>query len=114
MNRRHAGRLVTALAAAAAAGLIAVGPAQAQVYPPVIPTATETTVPGVGVGGTKTESPEAAGARPDVAVLGVKVGSLALTGTDAAPYAVGGGVLLLGGAALVAAARRRPRGEHTG
>ncbi|HZI98066.1 MAG TPA: hypothetical protein VFD41_11140 [Actinomycetales bacterium] len=120
MNHSFARRAVPALAATALAGLMAAGPAQAQVYPPVNPGETETAVPPVDVSGTKTSAPAdpgdpgVAGDRDDVAVLGVKVGlgSLALTGSDVLPYAAGGAVLLVGGGALVVIARRGSRGEH--
>jgi len=118
MNHSFARRALPALAATALAGLVAAGPAQAQVYPPVNPSETETAVPPVEVGGTKTGAPAApgdpgvAGDRSDVAVLGVKVGSLALTGSDVLPYAAGATVLLLGGGVLVVVSRRGSRGEH--
>jgi hypothetical protein len=104
-------RWVHAAAAAACGAVLIVGPIGAasgsDLYPPVLPGATQTTAPVDVLGARVTQQPPARQApAPEVDVLGAR---LAVTGVDALPYVAGASVLVVGGVGIVLLTKRPRR-----
>lgn len=103
MSRKATGAVGALLLPLAVAGVTLAPAASADVYPPVLPGPTATSVtppPEAEVAGVKVARPPA----PEVEVLGVK---LPVTGSEVGPVAAGGVLLLGGGVGMVLLARRR-------